>query len=275
MDLYFNELSVSGLTEDTIYEKVVLFAKVVREARQQGFRNLRFERNMREVMLSHDLSFATFCEINRKDPIIKALFSIQGYPYFTDKDGEESFLLNDYMVVMPDGHKESVFGIAAAVYYRSCAVSLNTSPWESILHKVFIVSDCSNRTEYVLSISDMDHFDTKEFSDWADAYLPEPELISSKSIPMDKKINLPDHHGKDILYEFSKRLVKSPFVEEIINSIERKPKEKDFIYSLHDGNLVDIRLNKHGGIGVVVRTTAKNNRQLRAIARRLEEQYGQ
>lgn len=275
MDLYFNELSVSGLTEDTIYQKVVMFANVVKEARQQGFRYVRFEKDMRSIMLSHDLSFAKFCEINSKDPIIKALFSVQGYPYFTDEGGEDSFLLNDYRVLMPDGHKESVYGLAAAVYYNSCGVSFNTIQWESLLHQVLIESGDSRKTVFVISLSDLAHFDTKEFSDWADSSLPEPELISSKSIPMDKKISLPDHHGKEILYEFSKRLVRSPFVEEIINSIERKPKEKDFIYSLHDGNLIDIRLIRHGGIGVIVRTTAKNERQLRAIARRLEEQFGQ
>ena len=275
MDLYFNELSVSGLTEDTIYERVVLFANVVREARQQGFRNVRFEKDMRGIMLGHNLSFAKFCENNSKDPIIKALFSIQGYPYFTDEEGEASFVLNDYCVIMPDGHKESVYGLAAAVYYNSCGVSFNTTQWEGLIHKVVIVSGDITRTSLVLSLSEMAHFYTKEFSDWADAFLPEPELIRSKSIPLDKKISLQDHHGKDILFEFSKRLVRSPFVEEIISSIERKPNEKDFIFSLHDGNLIDIRLIKHGGIGVRVRTTAKNERQLSAIAKRLEEQFGQ
>ena len=62
-------------------------------------------------------------------------------------------------------------------------------------------------------------------------------------------------------------------MEEVVNSIDIVPGEKRFISSFHDGNMIDIRLVKEGGFGLTIRTTARNQRQLHAIAKHLEQDY--
>lgn len=272
MDLFLNECSCDGLTVDTINEKVVQFANVVREARRQGFHKVRYETDMRRVELAPGVSFAQYCEQNRKNQVVLTLLSLQCYPYF-DKEREDDYLEAEYYVVKKDGSVQSVYGLSAAYLYGSCGVGFETTDWHDLSYTLQIRNDGKTIHHQILSFSSINHFTDDCFLRWAEANLPEPILVKSKTIPLEKSIHLPHHHGEDILYDFAKRLVKCPFVEEVLCSIERRPKDKSFISSLHDGNLIDIRLVKADGLGIRVKTTAENPRQLRAIARIIEEKY--
>lgn len=272
MDLFFNECTCDGLTVDTIKEKVVQFANVVKEARKQGFQNVRYNTDMRSVELIPGVSFAQYCEQNRKNQVINTLLSLQCYPFF-DKEKEDDYLEADYYVVKIDGSIQLVYGLSAAYVYGSCGVGFETADWGNLSYTLQIRKDDKTVHHHVLSFSSIIQFTDERFLKWADKYLPDPILAKSKTIPLEKSIHLSNHHGKDVLYDFSKRLVKCPYVEEVVCSIERKPKEKSFISSMHDGNMIDLRLIKADGLGIMVRTTAENPRQLRAIARILEEKY--
>lgn len=274
MDLFFNECSCEGLTVDTINEKVVQFANVVKEARRQGFHKVRYDKDMWSVELIPGMSFAQYCEQNRKNQVIITLLSLQCYPYF-DNTREDDYLSADYSVVKYDGSVQSVYGLSAAYVYGSCGVGFETPDWSNLSYTLEVQKEDETIHRQILSFSSINHFTDERFLRWAEESLPEPVLGKSKTIPLEKAIHLPHHHGEDVLYAFSKRLVKCPYIEEIVCSIERRPKEKSFISSLHDGNMIDLRLIKSDGLGVMVRTTAENPRQLRAIARILEEKYSE
>lgn len=93
--------------------------------------------------------------------------------------------------------------------------------------------------------------------------------------PQDKKIHLRDDHGKDVLMHWSKRLVNSPYVEEIINSIPFNPRTTEPIRTTTDDGLLELVLTKtDAGYGMVVKTTGKNKRETEEIARILKERYG-
>lgn len=273
MDLFFNELSVSGLEEGTVAEKVLLFAQIVKEARSLGFSYVRFATDMRNIELFHGMSLERYCNLNRNKPEVQALFSVQGYPYFTDPQGEEEYIKNDYRVKLKDGSNPIVYGLAAASFYNSCGISFSMPQWTDLIYQIYKGEVSDNNYQEVLSISNLQHLDDKSFIAWADKYLPEPELIISKSIAIDKDIHLSDHHGSDVLMAFSKKIRNSPYVEEIVNSIDRVAQDKNFISSFSGVDIINIRLVKEGGYGIAVRTTARNKRQLKAIARILEEEY--
>lgn len=273
MDLFFNELSVSGLSSDAIADGVTLFALVVKEARQQGFGGVRFETDMRSVMLTERMSFAQYCDSCKDKQEIKALLSFQIYPYFDEAHEDDYLKAKDFKVRIDGDTTLSAYGLAAAYVNKSCGVGFASHRWSGFEYEIHIEQEDEDTVDKVYCLSSLPHFDDPLFVKWADLNLPEPPLVRSKSIPLDKRIHLSHHHGEDTLYAFAKKIRKSPYVEEVVNSIDIVPGEKRFISSFHDGNMIDIRLVKEGGFGLTIRTTARNQRQLHAIAKHLEQDY--
>ena len=101
------------------------------------------------------------------------------------------------------------------------------------------------------------------------------ELIKSSYEYDDKEIDLRDDHGKDILLEFSKKIIKSPYVDSVINSLPFNPHDRKFIKKVHENGIIEIVLiwtdRKYG---IVVQTTGRNIRETEKIAKILEEKYG-
>ena len=91
----------------------------------------------------------------------------------------------------------------------------------------------------------------------------------------EKKISLRDDHGMNVLMDFSKRLVRSPYVTAVINSLPFNPTERKFIRKVRDDGLIEIVLPwTDKGYGVVVKTTGRNIRETKKISEILNEKYG-
>lgn len=89
-----------------------------------------------------------------------------------------------------------------------------------------------------------------------------------------KTIRLRDDHGKDVLEAFARKLVACPYVEAIVNSLPYNPHARKFINSCSPGGLVEIVLPwTDEGLGLVVKTTGKTERETKAIADILRERY--
>lgn len=109
------------------------------------------------------------------------------------------------------------------------------------------------------------------------------ELMSSQDdLPVEQnndnpegKVNrFPQHHGRDECLEFAKQIAKSKYVSKVLNSINQKAGQKDFIHKIHDDGLIEIRMTWTGrGLGIVVATTGKNKAQTTWIAKHLEKNY--
>jgi hypothetical protein len=96
-------------------------------------------------------------------------------------------------------------------------------------------------------------------------------------LPTDKKkIHLRDDHGSKILEAVARKLVLSPYVCEVVNSLPFNPRETRRIrsgQSFEDG-LVEIVMTKtDAGLGMVVRTSGRNPQETEKIAGYLAEKY--
>lgn len=100
-------------------------------------------------------------------------------------------------------------------------------------------------------------------------------LRRSQIEPENKKINLRDDHGIDILKHWAKRLVNNPYVEKIVNSLPFNPRTTNPIKKVHDNGLVELVLTKtDAGYGMVVMTTGTNKKETEEIAGILLSRYG-
>ena len=267
MDLFFNELSAYDMSENAS-AILGVFLTVVSEAVNQGFHGVRFEKGLAGVSIGYNYSLAQYCYEHSKEQSVKTLLAIQTQP-FLEADQVDAFLIVDDFRV----RDVSCEGLACAFINGSIGVGFGTKGWEGFDYKLDVYKDgIIEHTHTIGCLSSPNHFNEPLYIAWANQNLPPPELEKSKQIPLDKPIHLSEHHGMAELTEFSKKLRNDPYVEEIINSTDRNSDSCKFIASMH-GNLIEMRLVRQGGFGLVVRTTAKNRRQLEAIANHLENKY--
>lgn len=65
--------------------------------------------------------------------------------------------------------------------------------------------------------------------------------------------------GKDVLKQFAGKLVHSPYVVKIINSLPFNPNEKHFIKQIYpDGKVEFVLTRTDEGFGCIVQTTGRN-----------------
>ena len=108
---------------------------------------------------------------------------------------------------------------------------------------------------------------------WIDS-LKEIVLIETDTLPSQKKVNLRDDHGKDALTAFAQKLLQSPYVKGVINSLPFNPKEGNFIRSAYsDGRIELVLIWTDEGFGMVVQSTGRNLRETEAMAQILKDQY--
>ena len=88
-------------------------------------------------------------------------------------------------------------------------------------------------------------------------------------------MNLRDDHGKDILAEHAKRLLKNDYVDGILNSLPFKPTSTTYIDKINPGGTIDIVLFwTDRGLSMRVKTTGRNIQETQAIADILRRKYG-
>lgn len=113
----------------------------------------------------------------------------------------------------------------------------------------------------VYCISDADQFELDDFVRWAIDTLP-LEFKESGIRPKDKKKHFRDDHGKDILNKFADKILKEPYIVEVVNSLPFNPKAKDMIKEVTDEGLIKLVLvDTDKRLGMVIRTTAATRRE--------------
>ena len=99
-----------------------------------------------------------------------------------------------------------------------------------------------------------------------------PELVRDLTPPKEKTIILKDDHGKDTLFSFSKKIVNSPFVKGVINSLPYNPHQSDPIKEcFNDGKIEIVLVKTDPGYGIVVQTTGRNMQETERIAKLLQK----
>ena len=79
----------------------------------------------------------------------------------------------------------------------------------------------------------------------------------------------------DVLEAFSKRLIRSPYLIGIINSLPYNPYERKFIKRIRENGLIEIVLPwTDKGYGIVVKTTGRTIKETEMIGKIIMEEYG-
>ncbi len=257
MDLFFNELSLDGV-ESISKESIIVLAKVYRALRNYNITTCRISSG----------DYQKIFQILQRMPdfrnITNFYFSFFRVPYESENVEEEqdAYLSHEWI------HDNSVcIGFALASILNSAGLSIYGTLWDDAY--VHITKDEENIV--VRNISTEQH---------VEAHIPymqseEMELLESDLSVADKKISLRSDHGMDVLMDFSRRLLRCPYVTGVINSLPFNPHERKFIKEVYGNGLIEIVLPwTDEGYGIVVKTTGRNIRETGKIGEILNERYG-
>lgn len=176
-------------------------------------------------------------------------------------DSQEEYYSHDWSC-----NGTNCFGLAMSYLLDSISLSFDSNTWKEIVR----INKDTDIIE-VRNISEGSHVDF--YKHWFGEQ-KNVELVLTTVSPNEKRIKLRDDHGQDILKEFSKRLIKSPYVIEIINSLPFNNKEKRFIHQIKENGIIECVLCwTDAGYGLVIRTTGRNKKETEKIAEILKEEY--
>ena len=82
-----------------------------------------------------------------------------------------------------------------------------------------------------------------------------------------KPIRLRDDHGKDILFDFAQKLIRSPYITKVVNSLPFNPKQVNPIrQTFHNGVIEFVLTWTDAGLGLCLQTTGRNLQETNTIA---------
>lgn len=280
MELLFNELSITPLSVDAAStdKKVLCFVDTIKAAKKKGFRKIRSDIRLEEILLTDGVSFQDWVLQPDNKLYRDLLFGIFIHP-FLNLEEEEAF--NEYDKATytfqnedPNIPSTSCLGLAAASIYELPAISFSGFPlWESPTLTISIDTNGNIVNEEVLNIAKQERFEDADlqlfFENYGELVLPETDIA-----PANKKYNPGSHHGIAELTALCKQLIHSPYVIEMHSMEWCKGKCYDFIKNFYKDGVVEIVLTKtQRRYGLWVQTTGTNYRQTKAISEILEEKY--
>ena len=126
------------------------------------------------------------------------------------------------------------------------------------------------QTRYTLEAIDATRQNIKTFIE----RISEVVLQLSPLNPNDKQIRFRPDHGTDVLNAFARQIKNSQYVNGIINSLPWNSRTTNFIRRVYPNGLIEVVLYwTDEGLGMVIQTTGRNQRETEEIARLLEEEY--
>ena len=163
---------------------------------------------------------------------------------------------------------QECLGLAFAYLFDSVSLSLNLESWNRPLISIY----CDSQEKNVRNISNRNHIVVH--NDYFE-HQTQVDLLECDIPFEDKKIKLSDDHGKDILMDFSKKVVRSEYVCEVLGSLPYSNHKRKFIRNVNSDGCIDICLPwTDQGLGIRVKTTGRNMRETTQIAGLLEDRYG-
>jgi hypothetical protein len=273
-DLIFNELSVKPLcaTKIECYNRINEFIKTYKAAKKFKFNRIRFDESFDQITLSKGYNLNDFCFENRT--LGALLLGLSRYPFIDDDSKEEERFIENTFYLNENAEKLKAYGLAAIYLYSTIGIGFASDRyWKEFTHKL-IIEGKEEQVTTVLCASMPEHFESNEFQLWLDKNI-KIELVESDLPVEKKKIALRDDHGKDILLKFSQKILKSPYILSIINSLPFNPGQKDFIKKIYPtGNIEIVLTDTDRGLGIVIKTTGRNLKETQAISEILLNQYG-
>ena len=285
MSVYFNELTLDESAAQNVrllrsFRKV--WARFCEESKGIGKRILVDEKTLAR------LSDALYDGELRGDPeLMQFVATVLNRPYCTtDKTWPEEirdhFLGSEFSINISPRRTEECRTLGWAYLNDSVTLGFESSHfWSSLVHRITESSlEDEDRHLSVLCITKERHVNDPLLQEWiASQRLPEnisfPDACKLK--PEEKKIHYRDDHGREILDEFARKLVRNKYVVAVVNSIPWQSRCDHFILSpVRPDGIVNVCLHWYDeGYGLAVQTTARGISQTALVAKLLEEEFDQ
>ena len=272
-DMVFNELSIEPRAEDKTesFKRVCKFLATFKCGRPCDFNRVRFDDSFDQILLHSGYTLNDFCNEQRTLGVL--LRGLARYPFIDDDSEEEKLYIENSFTIIKDGRRLQCHGLAAAYLYATLGIGFASGDyWEGYEHLLEIHGD-EKGASTVFCVSTPDHFQVTILQHWLESRR-KIELVECPLSAHEKQISLGSHHGKDRLLQFSKKIVQSPYVIRIINSLRFNPAERNFIkHTGSNGNIEIVLTDTDMGLGLVVKTTGRNSRETKAISEILQGKY--
>ena len=281
MELIFNELSLQPSVDNaqianSLVEKLI---KTYAQAKSKGFKKIRFHQVFEEIALLEGYTFLDWLNNTTNRNFKDLLLGARVYPFISEEDkwAEDEYLKRTYFFENEFIEKTEPRGLAAAVIYKTLAVSLATHDyWKKRQLQVLIVDENLANiliVENVNNVCEDTGFESPAIQGFIDG-ISTPVLKSSTLAPKQKEIHLRDDHGKDKIKEFATRLLQSEYVVSVINSLPFNPHATNLIRKTYaDGRIEMVLYWEDKGLGLVIQTTGRNIHETNAIAKILADEY--
>lgn len=255
--LFFNELCL----EESVgsYDVLKNLAESYFALSSKKILPCRLSENVRESLDDYLKNIPGFSK-----KVIFFMYSFFRSPYEEDglsENDETSFISKDYVY-----QSVSPIGLSWAAFFDGIALSLyNSEEWNCS----YVNVSENNVSKSVAHISRKEHL-----NDWIDSC--QNICLLESSLPYDeKKKHFRDDHGSDVLETYWNKLKRCPYVEECVNSLPFNGKSSKFIRCIKDNLSIDLVLIwTDCGYGMNIRTTARNYREAKEIAKIIERDYG-
>lgn len=210
-----------------------------------------------------------------------AFFTFFRAPYIDQEMAEpesEKRYVNSAFFIEKNGTRIKCTDLGCAVIKQTITMGLCSEEfWANLEHTVIEQTPDTEECHQALCVTQEQHLSSLSVTDWLDmTFNSEPE--KSNLSPDEKKVHFRDDHGTDILTAFAAKLVRCPYITEVINSLDWRSTQRCFIdekQSFEKGN-IEICLHwTDKGLRMVVATTAKNKFQAEKIAEYLRQHFDQ
>lgn len=284
----FNELTFRPLceTDEEVELRLNNFVNLLAKLKEYGINRVRIEENFSQMPLKE--GFSLFDAFTQDITSTDSARRNRGYllagtlrqPAVTEDIEAEFFGENDLdkcICISIEPEQESI-GLYVADILKSFSVGfaqswLDTEQKKKLEIQILHKDKSRNRKSAVLCMTMPDDENHEMFIELMSSQEDLP-VDTNNDAPEGKVNRFPQHHGREECQEFAKQIAKSKYVSKVLNSIDHKAGDKNFIHKIHDDGLIEIRMTwTERGLGIVVATTGRNKSQIAWIAKHLEKSY--
>lgn len=258
MDIYFNELSINNITEIS-YENIKNIVGTYKELKGLGINTCRMSpedhRRLQQMIKS----------VPNCRNVLNFYYAFFRQPYETHEveQQQEQYFEHKWM-----WNDQTCFGAAMAYILNSICFSVCQQSWNT----EFIDIKRDEDQIQIRNVSKEMH--VKAHASFITDQKP-VELVECGLSYEKKRITLRDDHGKDVLTDFSKKIIKCEYIISVINSLPFHPRDRKFVRKVHeDGRIELVLVWTDQKYGIVVQTTGRDYRETKEIAKLIERKYG-
>ncbi len=277
---FFNDLSVFPLcnSDEEVHNRINNFVRLLEFCGSLGVKKVRFEQPFQSIELKKNYTLHEYINEHGMDANAMLILSMVRKPYLDEDSPEESQFVNTVIKLVRNNVEYDAEGLTCAYLSNSFAIGFASEDyWTSnYCFNLNILDQITNKQkkDTVFCISNYAHFGTSGFINYVVCNL-NPLFPHCGLKKEDKRIHLRDDHGKDVLEKFADKILKETYIAEIVNSLPFDSESNEFISRICDNGLIEVRLIRTDkGLGMVLKTTARNHMEATYMAADLQQKYG-